>query len=48
MLDTIEEYVFCSAACNEGIEVLDILKIAFDDEDIETLKAFVCKHLTSS
>ena len=47
MLDIVDEYQFSSAACNEAIEVLDILKIAFDDEDIETLKNFVRVRLIS-
>lgn len=48
MLDVINEYTFCSSACHEAIEVLDILKAAFDDDDIETLKAFVSSSLSSS
>lgn len=47
MLDVINEYTFCSSACHEAIEVLDILKAAFDDDDIETLKAFVSSSLAS-
>lgn len=47
MLDVIGDFQFCSAACHEAIEVLDILKIAFDDEDIERLKAFVKGHLST-
>lgn len=47
MLDVIDEYKYCSAACHEAIEVLDILKVAFDDDDIETLKAFVKANLSS-
>lgn len=47
MLDVIDDYKFCSAACHEAIEVLDILKVAFDDEDIETLKAFVKVNLST-
>ena len=46
MLNIVSEYTFCSAACHEAIEVLDILKIAFDDEDIEEMKAFVIEHLS--
>ncbi len=46
MLDIVGEYIFCSAACHEAIEVLDILKVAFDDEDIESLKGFVIDHLS--
>jgi len=48
MLDVVEEYQFSSAACQEAIEVLDILKVAFDDEDIESLKEFVRRHLATS
>ena len=46
MLSIVSEYSFCSAACHEAIEVLDILKIAFDDEDIEELKSFVIANLS--
>lgn len=48
MLDVIEDYNFCSAACNEAIEVLDILKITFDDDDIEALKSFVKRRLSNN
>ena len=34
MLEIIIDFNFCSSASNEAIEVLDILKTAFDDEDI--------------
>lgn len=47
MLDVVENYQYCSAACYEAIEVLDILKIAFDDDDVETMKEFVRTHLNS-
>lgn len=47
MLEVISDYKYCSAACHEAIEVLDILKIAFDDSDIETLKTFVKENLSS-
>jgi glutaredoxin-related protein len=47
MLEVISNYKYCSAACHEAIEVLDILKIAFDDVDIETLKTFVKENLSS-
>jgi hypothetical protein len=47
MLDVINDYKYCSTACHEAIEVLDILKVAFDDEDIETLKAFVKANLST-
>ena len=47
MLDIVETYEYSSAASYEAIEVLDILKIAFDDEDIETLKQFVKVNLAS-
>ncbi len=47
MLSIIEDFKFCSAACHEAIEVLDILKAAFDDEDVETLKAFVKRNLAT-
>lgn len=47
MLDVVETYQFSSAACNEAIEVLDILKIAFDDDDIENLKNFVKVNLST-
>ena len=47
MLEVISEYKYCSAACHEAIEVLDILKVAFDDADIETLKDFVKENLAS-
>jgi len=47
MLDVISEYKFCSAACHEAIEILDILKVSFDDEDIETLKGYVSANLSS-
>jgi hypothetical protein len=48
MLDVIYDYPFCSAACYEAIEVLDILKVAFDDDDIEDLKSFVKKNLSKN
>lgn len=48
MLFIVDEFTFCSSACYEAIEVLDILKIAFDDDNIETLKDFVREHLSSS
>lgn len=47
MVDVITDYKYCSAACHEAIEVLSILKIAFDDQDIETLKAFVKANLST-
>lgn len=47
MLDVVGTYQFSSAACNEAIEVLDILKIAFDDDDIENLKNFVKVNLST-
>lgn len=45
MLYIVETYEFNSAACFEAIEVLDIIKIAFDDVDIETLKEYVKRNL---
>lgn len=47
MLDIVETYEYSSAASYEAIEVLDIMKTAFDDEDIETLKQFVKVNLAS-
>ncbi len=48
MLYVVEEYEFNSAACFEAIEILDVIKTAFDDFDIETLKEFVKKNLADS
>ena len=48
MLHTVETYEYNSAACFEAIEVLDIIKIAFDDVDIETLKEYVKRNLQDS
>jgi hypothetical protein len=48
MLYIVEEYEFNSAACFEAIEVLDIIKTAFDDVDIENLKEYVKKNLADS
>jgi hypothetical protein len=46
LLYIVEEYKFNSAACFESIEILDTIKIAFDEVDIETLKDFVRRNLT--
>jgi len=48
MLYVVKEYEFSSAACFEAIEVLDIIKTAFDDADIETLKEYVRRNLADS
>lgn len=48
MLYVVKEYEFNSAACFEAIEVLDIIKVAFDETDIETLKEYVKKNLLDS
>ena len=48
MLYVVKEYEVNSAACFEAIEVLDIIKIAFDDYDIETLKDYVKRNLADS
>lgn len=48
MIYVVESFEFNSSACFEVIEVLDIMKIAFDDDDIETLKEFVKRNLVNS
>jgi glutaredoxin-related protein len=48
MLYVVEEYEFNSAACFEAIEVLDVIKIAFDEVDIETIKEYVKRNLADS
>ena len=48
MLFIVETYEFNSSACFEVIEVLGIIKSAFDDVDIETLKDFVKRKLHDS
>lgn len=35
MLDVIETYQFCSIACQQAILVLDFLKKAFEEEELE-------------
>jgi hypothetical protein len=47
MLNIIKEYEFCSTGCYEAIEVLDVLKVAFDENDVEYLKSFVQENLES-
>lgn len=47
LLDTIEGYEYSNVASQLGIQVLDQLKTSFDDGDLETLKAFVRKHLST-
>lgn len=46
MLDVIEGYSFSSMACQQALMVLDFLKVAFEDEEIEILKAFIKKNLS--
>ena len=48
MLYVVEEYEFNSAACFEAIEVLDVIKIAFDEVDIEAIKEYVKRNLADS
>lgn len=45
LLDAISEFEFSNVANQLGIQVLDILKMQFDETDIELLKNFVMKHL---
>lgn len=47
MLHVIEDYEFNSIASQQAILVLDFLKKAFSDEELEILKEFVKKNLTT-
>lgn len=47
MLDVIENFDFSNVASQLGIQVLDFLKGTFDDADLEQLKNFVKKQLTT-
>jgi hypothetical protein len=47
MLDIIERYPFSSVANQQAILVLDFLKRALDQEELEQLKEFVASKLTS-
>lgn len=45
MLEVIQDYEFSNVASQLAIQVLDFLKTAFDDADLEQLKNFVKKNL---
>jgi hypothetical protein len=47
MLHIIEDYEFNSIASQQAILVLDFLKKAFSDEELEILKEFVKKNLSN-
>ena len=47
MLYVIEEYEFNSIASQQAILVLDFLKKAFSDEELEILKAFVKRNIST-
>jgi hypothetical protein len=47
MLDTIEDFEFSNVASQLAIQVLDSLKVTFDENDLELLKTFVRKQLAS-
>ncbi len=48
MLFIIEYYEFNNATSFEATEVLQIMQIALDDEDIESIKQFVMRNLQDS
>jgi len=41
MLNVIDTYEFSSIACQQAIIILDFFKTHYDEDDLETLKAFV-------
>lgn len=41
MLEVIDRYPFCSVASQQAILVLDFLKKAMDEDELELLKEFV-------
>jgi hypothetical protein len=47
MLYVIEEYSFNSIASQQAILVLDFLKKAFSDEELEILKDFVSRNISN-
>lgn len=46
MLEVIELFPFCSIANQQSMLVLDILKKAIDEDEIQILKSFIEKNLT--
>jgi hypothetical protein len=48
LLETIEAYEFSNVASQTSIQILDSLKVSFDESDISLLKNFVRKHLSST
>ena len=47
MLYMTRTFTFCSIAHQQGIIVLNLMREAFDEEDLETLKTFVREELES-
>jgi hypothetical protein len=47
MLDVIENYPFCSIANQQAILILDILKKSINEEELEYLKNFIERNLSS-
>lgn len=48
MLDVIENYPFCSIANQQAILILDILKKAITEEDLDLLKSFIERNLSDT
>ena len=46
MLDIIENYPFCSIANQQAILILDILKKAITQDELEYLKSFIERNLS--